>query len=457
MVRGTTSGAGSTTTAVDSGHAGWGDDYYKDRYILLTSGTYSGHYRPVSGYTSSSGTFTWLRALAGGSGSSVTYEVYPFDPTWYTQALREAALKVQLRPLRWTWAPKLPLDQGHARYVHSLPDVFRSVRTLRRDATSTEVVDDDFTRADASTPGGVWANGVGTWGISGNKLYCVSDTDLDVVVQSSDPQLYDGYMSALVEGTYGAAGADFRVPSLVFRYLDSNDFLTCGLVNLSGTDSLVLSRMVAGSSTTIASAAVALTDARQYQVAVRWVGSHVEAWVDGAQYLDVTLSETERKYYAGGNVGVYLAKNGTPGSNITFVDDFRAHRISDTVSVMGEWHFDKPDLMLDRWYSDAVLLHAAGSGPFSTVAIDTTDGQLTSDTTAVIECAADSEDPVWELLMSYATAFLYRLASVPGNMPSEQDAMRYKDLARTAWEFAESQMTQYKPSRAPLELRGVRW
>lgn len=455
MVRGTTTGAGTNATAVDSGMAGFGDDYFNDRYILLTSGTYSGHYRPISDYTSSSGTFTWLRVLAGGSGSGVTYEVYPFDPTWYTQALREACQFVRLRPVRWSFSPWTPDDNGQTPHTFSMPSSLERLRALRVDIHGTEEVDDEFNRANSSGgPGGDWTAGVGTWGISSNKLYSVSDADLDVVVQSSNPYLYNGWMQAVVEGTMESA-TDFRTPSLVFRYLDATNFLTVGLVTVGSTESVILTRLNNGSApaSPIASAAVALTNGSQYEVTVRWVGQKVEVWVDGVQYLDVTLSETERKYENGGNVGMYLAKAGSPGTNAR-VDRFRAHQVTDTMSVP-LWSYEKPILRLERGYNPSYLLHAEGEAPFTQPALDTTDGQLTSDSTSVIECSIT--DPTWELIMLYAEAALYDIAAHPGNMPSEQERAKYRELANARFDRAERAYGRFRPQRQPLSLTGYRY
>ena len=80
MVTGTTSGSGSTTTAVDATLFG-GDDEYNGSYIRITSGTYDGTTRRITDYTSSTGTMTFA-AVAGTIAGSVTYELWEsgFDP-----------------------------------------------------------------------------------------------------------------------------------------------------------------------------------------------------------------------------------------------------------------------------------------------------------------------------------------------------------------------------------------
>jgi hypothetical protein len=80
MITGTTSGSGSTTTAVDATLFG-GDDEYIGSYIRFTSGTYDGTTRRITDYASSTGTMTFA-AVGGTIAGSVTYELWKdgFDP-----------------------------------------------------------------------------------------------------------------------------------------------------------------------------------------------------------------------------------------------------------------------------------------------------------------------------------------------------------------------------------------
>ena len=74
MQTGTTSGSGSTTTAVDATLFG-GDDEYIGSYIRFTSGTYDGTTRRITDYASSTGTMTFA-AVGGTIAGSVTYELW---------------------------------------------------------------------------------------------------------------------------------------------------------------------------------------------------------------------------------------------------------------------------------------------------------------------------------------------------------------------------------------------
>lgn len=90
MLTGTTSGSGSTTTAVDATLFG-GDDEYNGSYIRLTSGTYDGTTRRITDYASSTGTMTFS-AVAGTVAGSVTYELWDsnFDPQIIDEFINQA-------------------------------------------------------------------------------------------------------------------------------------------------------------------------------------------------------------------------------------------------------------------------------------------------------------------------------------------------------------------------------
>lgn len=444
MVRGTTTAAGGTTTAVDSGVAGEGDGFYDDHFLLLTGGTYSGYYRKVSkaapdpAYISSTGTFTWRRVLPGASGSGSTYEVYPFDPTWYTQALREAAVKVQLRPVRAYISTHQPANTGSLAHVFTLPDHLQRVR--RVEVAGREAVVDDF----ASLSG--WTDVSGTAQVSSGRFSWATDANGNLAVRSSDPELTDGYMEFVCSGD---VDTDYDIIAGVFRYIDSTNYL---LVRFSSDDLIAV--YVAGNATPLSSATFVTTSGSDYKIGVSWVGSRIQVWVNGTQYLDFTLAAAETKYLAGTNIGFLESLSGAPNTEAS-VDNLRAYSLVDGIHVP-LWDFERPQLTLENHYGGYLLL-VHGYAPFSQVAIDTADGILTTDTTATIECAADAEDPVWELLMNYAVAFLYRTASFPGNIASEKQRAIYEGKAKTAWAWAESQYHSYAPQRVKTELRGVRY
>ena len=72
---GSANGSGSTTTLLDTTLLG-GDDHYNGWWIVFTSGTNDGSIRRISDYTASSGTLTWVTAVAAGTSATHTYELW---------------------------------------------------------------------------------------------------------------------------------------------------------------------------------------------------------------------------------------------------------------------------------------------------------------------------------------------------------------------------------------------
>jgi len=94
MITGSTSGSGSTTTAVDTTLFG-GDDEYNGSYIRITSGTYDGTTRRITDYASSTGTMTFA-AVAGTIAGSVTYELWNdgFNPDVIDEFINQSIWEV---------------------------------------------------------------------------------------------------------------------------------------------------------------------------------------------------------------------------------------------------------------------------------------------------------------------------------------------------------------------------
>lgn len=91
-----TSGAGNSggTTVANTSFAGYGDEFFAGLYLLITSGTDIDAERmtaaPTGGFTSSTGTFTVVRAYSAQIAQSVTMEVHRYSNTDYLQALNNA-------------------------------------------------------------------------------------------------------------------------------------------------------------------------------------------------------------------------------------------------------------------------------------------------------------------------------------------------------------------------------
>ncbi len=121
---GTTDGTGTNLTLVDSTlYSRFAkNNELLNKFVLLTSGTYSGQkriiYDPTNGhYTASTGTARWLDALGGNSGTGVTYQIHGIDSTHKIDALN-AARKLGfnrgflVRPLAYDMVSGSPLPNG---------------------------------------------------------------------------------------------------------------------------------------------------------------------------------------------------------------------------------------------------------------------------------------------------------------------------------------------------------
>ena len=88
---GTSTATGAATTVVCDEFA---DSLYNEsvqfvgHHLLLNSGTYANEVRRIASLTKASGTFTLARALAGASGSGVTFDIYAQrPPAWWNHQL----------------------------------------------------------------------------------------------------------------------------------------------------------------------------------------------------------------------------------------------------------------------------------------------------------------------------------------------------------------------------------
>lgn len=91
----TTTGAGSTTTLVDTALGRFGDDYILDWYVRITEDVNGNQYanQRVSNFVSSTTTATH-GAFAGATGSGTTYELHRYSPDEKFSALDEARLTI---------------------------------------------------------------------------------------------------------------------------------------------------------------------------------------------------------------------------------------------------------------------------------------------------------------------------------------------------------------------------
>ena len=97
---GSANGSGSTTTLIDTTLLG-GDDHYNGWWIVFTSGTNDGSIRRISDYTASTGTLTWVTAVAAGTSATHTYELWEphFPPERIHELINDAIIQRTARGL----------------------------------------------------------------------------------------------------------------------------------------------------------------------------------------------------------------------------------------------------------------------------------------------------------------------------------------------------------------------
>lgn len=92
----TTTGAGTTTTLVDTGLTKFGDRRLEGWYIRITENINGNQYavRRISGFSAATGTVTVSPAFAGATGSGTDYELHRYDPAEKFRSLDDARIGV---------------------------------------------------------------------------------------------------------------------------------------------------------------------------------------------------------------------------------------------------------------------------------------------------------------------------------------------------------------------------
>ena len=153
MVTGTTSGSGSTTTAVDATLFG-GDDEYIGSYIRITSGTYDGTTRRITDYASSTGTMTFA-AVGGTVAGSVTYELWKdgFDPQVVDEFINQAIWEITGKYFDPEESLDVHLDKVNARWeipseIAMIQDVYYRSKFTAKELHSCNTAFDDSVDSD---------------------------------------------------------------------------------------------------------------------------------------------------------------------------------------------------------------------------------------------------------------------------------------------------------------------
>lgn len=433
----TTSGAGNAggTTAVIAALTGIGPDYVVGRWLLLTSGTYSGQFRRITEFSGS--TITVANAFGGQVANAVTVEIYPYRPDLYTQALNRGAQT--LWHIRSIYRIVTSHLITHAEWpsitengVYPMPRNMRDIMRITR--LGSKKVRDLFDRANSATAAGDnWTATAGVWGVTSERLYSVTDTNGRLLTR--DPNVRDGVIQAIVSGTLNS-GTVYRTPALLFRIaedrngdIDTNNYLLVRLLNAT----VQLRKVDGGTESSLTTATQTTADGTDYQLRVQFIGSRIRVWVDDIELIDYALTGLNLKYLTYPRVGIRLDLAGSPATAAR-LDDYFAFAVQDPHDWT-DWVVD-PDSQLIRLttlgtVNPSGILLVEGYEILSLFASDTTVGTLASDATATMEIA--TTDPAYPTFIEQARAELYRLLAgeiYPEGIPLNSQA--YLALAQEA-------------------------
>lgn len=158
----------------------------------------------------------------------------------------------------------------------------------------TTYISDSFNRADSAVSlgsadiGGAWTATTGTWGISSNKGYLVTDAGQDVA------QIDSGVANCTIRCLYSTVGANSQ--RLVFRFTDASNFLIC---QTEGTAYKVY-KYVAGGFTQLGTYSVTPADGDQIMVVLN--GSNIDFYLNGTLRISVSdaFNNTATRHGLGG-------------------------------------------------------------------------------------------------------------------------------------------------------------
>jgi hypothetical protein len=163
------------------------------------------------------------------------------------------------------------------------------------------------TKLGAADAGGSWKAVNGTWGISSNEAYSVSDAPGNIAVF---PTVGTGnyIVSYAMKGDIDSR-TNSRRPALLFRYVDSSNFMFAYLEE----GRVVIGKSDGGTTSDLVSYPHLTVDNTWYNFKVICKDNIVKLSVNGVWVASYILEPAEyKKYGSGGQVGMRLSKSGSP-------------------------------------------------------------------------------------------------------------------------------------------------
>lgn len=391
---GTTTGAGTTTTVVDSGLSGIGDNEFQEWFCLAGSDAGApGEYRIVDSFTASTLTLRTANSVAVGNDNA--YFLYRLRPDWYTWAWN--TIRTDLYPLIYR-----PIT-GHIAQIDST-NAGRTVIGMprnMRDAWRVYIrgikhINDEFGSALSG-----YTQDAGTWVTSSGTLTSDSDVDADAIRRVGS--ITDGYIRFRFEGTTDHA-TNFRTIRATFRRLDSDNYLAVEGLN----SQILIQKKDGGTFSNLGTAAsVTLTSGTSYEVEILYLGTSIRVWVDGNLVRQETLTGENLKYLDGVDAGFEEDRGGSPGTALA-IDSWSWYDCHLGEYELDDWTADPGSQTITFPYivPTGHLIGVEGAAPITALTDDTEGsagaGTLASDTTATLE--VQTTDPAWGGLILLAGA-----------------------------------------------------
>ena len=197
-----TTGAGSTTTLVDTYLSRYGDDKVIDWYLRITENVGGNQYlvRRISDFVSSTGTCTVAPAFAGSTASGTTYELHRYDPAEKFMALDEARMRVfpDLCIIRYD-------DTLTGDGINSVFDIPTNVRRGPLRAVEEVPLACETSWNFLTNPSGSTTT---SWTASSATASTVTRTQADLAIPKYDSVATKVAVAASTNGTYGQVVAD---------------------------------------------------------------------------------------------------------------------------------------------------------------------------------------------------------------------------------------------------------
>jgi parallel beta-helix repeat protein len=175
---------------------------------------------------------------------------------------------------------------------------------------------DLFDRADSATTlgsmnlGGAWSVAQGTWGISSNKAYSVTDVDGDTALI---PALATADMdiSCIMSGEMGSF-TTYRLPQLVGRWVDSSNYIRAYIMGNWVTLEMKFNgaNVDMGPSGGVPNVTV---NGQDYTFRLVCTGNNVKLYLDGVLKCDYNMTADQiTKFSASKIAGIRIGKGGAP-------------------------------------------------------------------------------------------------------------------------------------------------